>query len=208
TKSVTRRSARYGKRSDQTGWCLALGVPSRGGKAEFYFSRKYRNIGNDSTSNPAMELANVSRFPNEDSVDKGAEVEALEADIGKFINSSNDSGRTINNIEPTESMPRLPVSSRGRPLKPTLKLLELSNAIGAPLPSKRKRKDGASVDRRTKQKAVKPTSAVPRFNEGDITLNRRPRGFLRRKGGAEPCGSRSVVGQTSLANGMAREADQ
>nr|GEX64351.1 hypothetical protein [Tanacetum cinerariifolium] len=104
-------------------------------------------------------------------------------------------------------MPHLPVSSRGRPLKPTLKLLELSNATGAPLPSKRKRKDGASVDRRTKQKAVKPTSAVPRFNEGDITFNRRPRGFLRRKGVAEPSGSRSVVGQASLANGMARQAD-
>nr|GFB65485.1 hypothetical protein [Tanacetum cinerariifolium] len=132
------------------------------------------NISNDSTSNPVMELANVSRFPYEDIVDEGAEVEALEADIGKFINSSNDSddsGRTINNIEPTESMPRLPVSSRGRPLKPTLKLLELSNATG------------------------------------DITLDRRPRGFLRRKGVAEPSGSRSVVGQASLANGMARQAD-
>ncbi|GKD68542.1 hypothetical protein Tco_1322632, partial [Tanacetum coccineum] len=172
------------------------------------------NIGNDSASNPVMELAYVSHCPNEDSVDEGAQVEALDAVKGKFINSE----RTISNIEPTESrdtkltesMARPPVSSRGRPLKPTIKLLELSNATGAPLPSKRKRKDGASIDRQCKQKAVKPTPAVPRFNEGDITLNRRPRGFLRRQGVAsvsEPRGPGSVVGQASQANGVALQAD-
>ena len=46
----------------------------------------------------------------------------------------------------------------------------------ATIPLTRKRKDGTAILRRTKQNAVKPT--LPWFNEGEITLNCQPIGFL------------------------------
>ncbi|PWA76351.1 hypothetical protein CTI12_AA236060 [Artemisia annua] len=57
------------------------------------------NIGNDSV----MELTNTSHCPNEDSVDEGAQTEALDAVRGTFINCSSDSddtGRKISDTEP------------------------------------------------------------------------------------------------------------
>ena len=43
------------------------------------------NIGNEFASNPVVELANISHCPNEDSVDEGAQTEALDAVKGTFI---------------------------------------------------------------------------------------------------------------------------
>ena len=43
------------------------------------------NIGNDFASNPVVELANISHCPNEDSVDEGAQTEALDAVRGTFF---------------------------------------------------------------------------------------------------------------------------
>ena len=43
------------------------------------------NIGNDSASYPVVELANISHCPNEDSVDEGAQTEALDAVRGTFF---------------------------------------------------------------------------------------------------------------------------
>ncbi|GJT61636.1 hypothetical protein Tco_1005169 [Tanacetum coccineum] len=107
------------------------------------------------THHRQQEKLNVSNCPNEDSVDEGAQTEAPNAVRGKFINSSSDT-------EPTGSMPRQRVSSRGRLLKPTPKLLQLSNGIDVPigeddatLPSTRKRKDGSLVGSQTKKRKLK-----------------------------------------------------
>nr|GEU50625.1 thioesterase superfamily protein [Tanacetum cinerariifolium] len=179
---------------------------------------------------------------NEDSVDEGAQTEALDAvrgnespkgkrkikakkqkiaepDVarGKFINSASDT-------EPTGSMPYQRVSSRGRVLKPTYKLLQLANVTDA-----RAREGTSGSERKQTKKHLLnnvtaqarsmpriPVGVVDGSEDAPLPLNRGPRRSFRRYGSqhnrlqssvadaSELTGSVSVVSQAGQANGVAQ----
>ncbi|GJT19025.1 hypothetical protein Tco_0877731 [Tanacetum coccineum] len=179
---------------------------------------------------------------NEDSVDEGAQTEALDAvrgnespkgkrkikdkkqtiaepDVarGNFINSSRDN-------EPTSSMPRQRVSSRGRVLKPTSKLLQLGNVTDARADegtsgSERKQPKkhlSSNVIARARLMPRIPVGVVDGSEDAPLPSNRGPRRSFRQHGSqhnrlqsgvagaSEPTGSVSVVSQAGQANGVAQ----
>ncbi|PWA94720.1 protein DETOXIFICATION 49 [Artemisia annua] len=64
-------------------------------------------IGNDSASNPVVELANASHCANEDSVDEGAQTEALDAARGYELLVYNGNGATRDQSTTLDAVPTI-----------------------------------------------------------------------------------------------------